>query len=122
MMRKPTKGAAEAALFNQYALWDQLPNAILVIEYAQQMVVYANPAAEVGLDISRKILEGLSLHDLFGNNPKLMGMLDAVSGDHVEAQRQDLFLEAGPARAVPRSNPVQTWALPPFTAISAARP
>ena len=99
MAREPVKGAAEAALFSPYATWNQLPNAVLVIEYAPQMVVYANPAAEVGLDISSKLLEGLNIHDLFGHNPELISMLDAVMGDHIEAQRQDLILGPGPSRA-----------------------
>ena len=99
MLRKPVKGAAVAALFSQPTAWDQLPNAILVVEYAHQMVVYANPVAEVGLDISSKLLEGLSIHDLFGHNPELLKMLEAVKGDQIEAQRQDLQLGPGPARA-----------------------
>ena len=103
MLRKPVKGAAVAALFSQPTAWDQLPNAILVVEYAHQMVVYANPVAEVGLDISSKLLEGLSIHDLFGHNPELLKMLEAVKGDQIEAQRQDLQLGPGPARADHRS-------------------
>ncbi len=99
MLRKPVKGAAVAALFSQPTAWDQQPNAILVVEYAHQMVVYANPVAEVGLDISSKLLEGLSIHDLFGHNPELLKMLEAVKGDQIEAQRQDLQLGPGPARA-----------------------
>jgi two-component system, NtrC family, nitrogen regulation sensor histidine kinase GlnL len=99
MLRKPTEGAAKAALFSPYAAWDQLPNAVLVVEHAQQMVVYANPMAEVSLDLSRKILEGLSIHDLFGHHPDLIKMLDSVASDQMEAQRQDLQLGAGPSRA-----------------------
>ena len=99
MLRKPTEGAALAALFSPYAAWDQLPNAVLVVEHAQQMVVYANPMAEVSLDLSRKILEGLSIHDLFGHHPDLIKMLDSVASDQLEAQRQDLQLGPGPSRA-----------------------
>ncbi|MEO0047542.1 MAG: hypothetical protein RLZZ410_501 [Pseudomonadota bacterium] len=99
MLRKPSKGAAKAALFSPYAAWDQLPNAVLVVEYLHQMVVYANPMAEVSLDLSKKILEGLSIHDLFGHNPDLIKMLDSINGDHIEAQRQDLQLGPGPSRA-----------------------
>jgi two-component system nitrogen regulation sensor histidine kinase GlnL len=99
MLRKPSKGAAKAALFSPYVAWDQLPNAVLVVEYVHQMVVYANPMAEVSLDLSKKILEGLSIHDLFGHHPDLIKMLDSVKGDHIEAQRQDLQLGPGPSRA-----------------------
>jgi two-component system, NtrC family, nitrogen regulation sensor histidine kinase GlnL len=99
MLRKPSKGAAKAALFSPYAAWDQLPNAVLVVEYVHQMVVYANPMAEVSLDLSKKILEGLSIHDLFGHHPDLIKMLDSVKGDQIEAQRQDLQLGPGPSRA-----------------------
>jgi two-component system nitrogen regulation sensor histidine kinase GlnL len=99
MLRKPAKGAATAALFSPYSAWDQLPNAVLVVDYDHQMVVYANPMAEVSLDLSRKILEGLSIHDLFGHHPELIKMLDAVKIDQIEAQRQDLQLGPGPSRA-----------------------
>ena len=98
-MRKPAKGAANAALFSPASYWDQLPNAILVVGYDPQVIVYANPAAEMSLDLSRKILEGLSLADLFGSNSKLIEMTYVVKGDHVEAQRQDLVLDPGPSRA-----------------------
>lgn len=99
MLRKPAKGAATAALFSPYSAWDQLPNAVLVVDYDHQMVVYANPMAEVSLDLSRKILEGLSIHDLFGHHPELIKMLDAVKIDQIEVQRQDLQLGPGPSRA-----------------------
>ncbi|MFM6923200.1 MAG: hypothetical protein ACKOXZ_11040, partial [Polynucleobacter victoriensis] len=62
MVRKPVEGAAEAALFSPYAAWNQLPNAVLVVDYPRQMVIYANSAAEVSLDISSKLLEGLKIH------------------------------------------------------------
>ncbi len=99
MVRKPVEGAAEAALFSPHAAWNQLPNAVLVVAYPRQVVVYANSAAEVSLDISSKLLEGLSIHEVFGDNPELISMLDAVVGEHVNAQRQDLLLGPGPSRA-----------------------
>jgi two-component system nitrogen regulation sensor histidine kinase GlnL len=100
MMRNSIKkGAAEAALFSPYSTLDQLPNAILVIEHSPQIVVYANSAAEVSLDISSKLLEGLSIHDLFGENIELLKMLEKVDLEQVDAQRQDLILGPGPARA-----------------------
>ena len=99
MMRKPVKGAAEAALFSPYSTLDQLPNAILVVEHSPQMVVYANPAAEVSLDISSKLLEGLSIYDLFGENIELLKMIEKVKTEQIEAQRQDLILGPGPSRA-----------------------
>lgn len=99
MLRKPVKGAATAALFSPYSAWDQLPNALLVVDYDHQKIIYANPMAEVSLDLSRKIMEGLSIHDLFGHHQDLMKMLDAVQGEQIDAQRQDLQLGAGPSRA-----------------------
>ena len=99
MVRKPVERAAEAALFSPYEPWNQLPNAVLVVEYPRQVVVYANSAAEVSLDISSKLLEGLSIHEVFGDNPELIGMLDAIIGDHASVQRQDLLLGPGPSRS-----------------------
>jgi two-component system nitrogen regulation sensor histidine kinase GlnL len=99
MLRKPVKGAATAALFSPYSAWDQLPNALLVVDYDHHMIVYANPMAEVSLDLSRKIMEGLSIHDLFGQHLDLIKMLDAVQGEQIDAQRQDLQLGPGPSRA-----------------------
>jgi len=99
MLRKPVKGAATAALFSPYSAWDQLPNALLVVDYDHQKVVYANPMAEMSLDLSRKILEGLSIQELFGQSQDLIKMLDAVQGEQIDAQRQDLQLGPGPSRA-----------------------
>ena len=99
MLRKPVKGAAKAALFSPYSAWDQLPNALLVVDYDHQTVVYANPMAEMSLDLSRKILEGLSIQDLFGQHQDLIKMLHAVQGEQIDAQRQDLQLGPGPSRA-----------------------
>jgi two-component system nitrogen regulation sensor histidine kinase GlnL len=99
MLRKPVKGAATAALFSPYSAWDQLPNALLVVDYDHQKVIYANPMAEMSLDLSRKILEGLSIQDLFGQQQDLIKMLDAVQGEQIDAQRQDLQLGPGPSRA-----------------------
>ena len=100
MLRKPSKeGAAVAALFSPHSVWDEFPNAILIVDHSHQMVVYANPVAEVSLDLSSKLLEGMSLHDLFGQNPELFQMLDAIKTEEVASQRQDLILNSGPARA-----------------------
>jgi two-component system, NtrC family, nitrogen regulation sensor histidine kinase GlnL len=100
MLRKPSKeGAAVAALFSPHSVWDEFPNAILIVDHSHQMVVYANPVAEVSLDLSSKLLEGMSLHDLFGQNPELFQMLDAIKTEEIASQRQDLILNSGPARA-----------------------
>jgi len=67
MLRKPSKeGAAVAALFSPHSAWDEFPNAILIVDHNHQRAVYANPVAEVSLDLSSKLLEGMSLHDLLG--------------------------------------------------------
>lgn len=100
MLRKPSKeGAAVAALFSPHSVWDEFPNAILIVDYRHQMVVYANPVAEVSLDISSKLLEGMNLHDLFGHNAELFQMLEAVKTEEIQSQRQDLILNSGPSRA-----------------------
>jgi two-component system nitrogen regulation sensor histidine kinase GlnL len=92
MLRKPSKeGAAVAALFSPHSVWDEFPNAILIVDHNHQMVVYANPVAEVSLDLSSKLLGGMSLHDLFGHNPELSQMLDAIKTEEVASQRQDLI-------------------------------
>ena len=109
MLRKPAKGAATAALFSPYSAWDQLPNAMLVVDYVHRMVVYANPMAEMSLDISRKILEGLSIQDLFGQSQELIKMLDAVQGEQIDVQRQDLQLGPGPSR--PDHQPIMAHAV-----------
>jgi len=100
MLRKPSKeGAAVAALFSPHSAWDEFPNAILIVDHNHQRAVYANPVAEVSLDLSSKLLEGMSLHDLFGHNPELLQMLEAIKTQEVQSQRQDLILNSGPARA-----------------------
>jgi two-component system nitrogen regulation sensor histidine kinase GlnL len=100
MLRKPSKeGAAVAALFSPHSVWDEFPNAILIVDHNYQMVVYANPVAEVSLDLSSKLLEGMKLHDLFGHNPELFQMLEAIKTQEVQSQRQDLILNSGPSRA-----------------------
>jgi two-component system nitrogen regulation sensor histidine kinase GlnL len=48
----------------------------------------SNPAAESALDLSRKSLEGQSVHDLFGDNQALNGMINDIKQGHVMAQRQ----------------------------------
>jgi two-component system nitrogen regulation sensor histidine kinase GlnL len=100
MLRKPSKeGAAVAALFSPHSVWDEFPNAILIVDYSHQMVAYANPVAEVSLDLSSKLLEGMKLHDLFGDNLELSQMLEAVKTEKTQSQRQDLILNSGPSRA-----------------------
>nr|WP_256437699.1 nitrogen regulation protein NR(II) [Polynucleobacter sp. MWH-UH2A] len=75
---------------------DQMPNAIVVFEAENQQLVYVNPAAESALDLSRKSLEGQSVHDLFGDNQALNGMIGDIKQGHVMAQRQEMVLHSLP--------------------------
>ena len=95
LLRNSFKGAASAASFFP-TLLDQMPNAIVVFEAKDQQLVYVNPAAESALDLSRKSLEGQSVHDLFGNNAALKSMIDEVQLGQVAAQRQEMMLHSLP--------------------------
>ena len=94
-LRNSFKGAASAAPFFP-TLLDQMPNAIVVFEAKNQQLVYVNPSAESALDLSRKSLEGQSVHDLFGENEALASMISEVSHGHVATQRQEMLLHSVP--------------------------
>ena len=95
LLRNSFKGAATAASFFP-TLLDQMPNAIVVFEVHNQQLVYVNPAAETALDLSRKSLEGQSLHDLFGDNQALNRMINDIKDGRVVAQRQEMVLHSLP--------------------------
>ena len=95
LLRNSFKGAASAAPFFP-TLLDQMPNAIVVFEAENQLLVYVNPAAETALDLSRKSLEGLSVHDLFGNTGALNDMISKVKLGQVSTQRQEMILHSLP--------------------------
>jgi two-component system nitrogen regulation sensor histidine kinase GlnL len=95
LLRNSFKGAASAAPFFPILL-DQMPNAIVVFEAENQQLVYVNPAAEAALDLSRKSLEGQSVHNLFGDNIPLNAMIDEVRHGQVTAQRQEMVLHSLP--------------------------
>ena len=95
LLRNSFKGAASAAPFFP-TLLDQMPNAIVVFEAENQQLVYVNPAAEAALDLSRKSLEGQSVHDLFGDNAPLNSMIEEVRSGQVIAQRQEMVLDSMP--------------------------
>nr|WP_255531053.1 nitrogen regulation protein NR(II) [Polynucleobacter alcilacus] len=97
LLRNSFKGAASAAPFFP-TLLDQMPNAIVVFEAESQQLVYANPAAESALDLSRKSLEGQTVQDLFGETGALQDMITEVKLGHVSAQRQEMVLYALPSR------------------------
>nr|WP_256438136.1 nitrogen regulation protein NR(II) [Polynucleobacter sp. MWH-Svant-W18] len=84
---------------------DQMPNAILVFEAQSQQLVYVNPAAESALDLSRKSLEGQSVHALFGDNSALSDMIAEVRAGHVSAQRQEMVLHSLPSSIHQESTP-----------------
>ena len=95
LLRNSFKGAASAAPFFP-TLLDQMPNAIVVFEAESQQLVYANPAAESALDLSRKSLEGQTVQDLFGGTGALNVMITEVKLGHVAAQRQEMVLHSLP--------------------------
>ena len=95
LLRNSFKGAASAASFFP-TLLDQLPNAIVVFEAKDRQLVYVNPAAESALDLSRKSLEGQSVHDLFGANESLNSMIEEVKLGQISAQRQEMVLHSLP--------------------------
>ena len=95
LLRNSFKGAASAAPFFP-TLLDQMPNAIVVFAAENQQLVYVNPAAETALDLSRKSLEGQSVHDLFGDAGALNEMISEVKQGHVFAQRQEMVLHSLP--------------------------
>ena len=95
LLRNSFKGAATAASFFP-TLLDQMPNAIVVFEAHNQQLVYVNPAAETALDLSRKSLEGQSVHDLFGDNQALNRMINDIKDGRVVAQRQEMVLHSLP--------------------------
>ena len=94
-MRNSFKGAATAAPFFP-TLLDQMPNAIVVFEAETQQLIYVNPAAESALDLSRKSLEGQSVHNLFGDTGALNDMISEVKLGHVSLQRQEMVLHSLP--------------------------
>jgi two-component system nitrogen regulation sensor histidine kinase GlnL len=93
LLRNSFKGAATAAPFFP-TLLDQMPNAIVVFEAKSQQLIYVNPAAESALDLSRKSLEGQSVHAVFGDNSALRDMIAEVQSGHVIAQRQEMVLHS----------------------------
>ena len=104
LLRNSFKGAATAAPFFP-TLLDQMPNAILVFEAENHQLVYVNPAAEAALDLSRKSLEGQSVHDLFGDNAPLNSMIEEVRSGQVTAQRQEMVLHSMPGSIHQESTP-----------------
>ncbi|WP_371131777.1 nitrogen regulation protein NR(II) [Polynucleobacter sp.] len=94
-MRNSFKGAASAAPFVPNLL-DQLPNAVIIFDGKTKHLLYANPAAESALDLSRKSLVGHLLGELFADNPALNEMIDEVANNITTAQRQEMILHVFP--------------------------
>ena len=95
LLRNSIKGAASAAPFFP-TLLDQMPNAIVVFKAENNQLIYANPAAESALDVSRKSIEGHSVHDVFGDNQVLTGMIEEAKHGQSSAQRQEMVLNSLP--------------------------
>ncbi|MDP3122456.1 MAG: nitrogen regulation protein NR(II) [Polynucleobacter sp.] len=95
VLRNSFKGAASAAPFVPNLL-DQLPNAVIIFDGKTKHLLYANPAAESALDLSRKSLVGHLLGELFADNPALNEMIDEVANNITTAQRQEMILHVFP--------------------------
>lgn len=95
VLRNSFKGAASAAPFVPNLL-DQLPNAVIIFDGKTKHLLYANPAAESALDLSRKSLVGHLLGELFADNPALNGMIEEVASSVTAAQRQEMILHVFP--------------------------
>ncbi|MDP3621198.1 MAG: nitrogen regulation protein NR(II) [Polynucleobacter sp.] len=95
LLRNSFKGAASAAPFVPNLL-DQLPNAVIVFDGVTKLLFYANPAAESALDLSRKVIEGHLLSELFAENNALNQMIAEVTDGVTAAQRQEMVLHVLP--------------------------
>jgi len=96
-MRMFKTRAATAALFNPTDALDQMPNSVMLLDRNTRSIIYANTAAEVSLKISRKILIGYELRDVFGEHQNLEDMISKCCLDSV-TQRIDILLHHGPLR------------------------
>jgi two-component system nitrogen regulation sensor histidine kinase GlnL len=96
-MRMFKTRAATAALFNPTDALDQMPNSVMLFDRNTRAIIYANTAAEVSLKISRKILIGYELRDVFGEHQNLEDMISKCCLDSV-TQRIDILLHHGPLR------------------------
>ena len=96
-MRMFKTRAATAALFNPTDALDQMPNSVMLLDRNTRAIIYANTAAEVSLKISRKILIGYELRDVFGEHQILEDMISKCCLDSV-TQRIDILLHHGPLR------------------------
>jgi two-component system nitrogen regulation sensor histidine kinase GlnL len=96
-MRMFKTRAATAALFNPTDALDQMPNSVMLLDRNTRAIIYANTAAEVSLKISRKILIGYELRDVFGEHQNLEDMISKCCLDSV-TQRIDILLHHGPLR------------------------
>lgn len=73
--------------------WAVLSNPLLLVHAADLQILYANPAAEAALAISRKVLANLRLPDIFRNISQFTQMIQEVAAQQYEARRQDLSLD-----------------------------
>ncbi len=96
-MRMFKTRAASAALFNPSDALDQMPNSMLLLDRITGTIIYANTAAEFSLKLSRKLLVGYELKDVFGEHQNLEAMLAKCTSESA-TQRIDTFLYQGPLR------------------------
>ncbi len=89
--------AASAALFNPSDVLDQMPNSMLLLDRITGTIVYANTAAEFSLKLSRKLIVGYELKDVFGEHQNLEAMLAKCTSESA-TQRIDMVLYQGPLR------------------------
>jgi two-component system nitrogen regulation sensor histidine kinase GlnL len=93
-MRNFQSRAATAALFNPQEALDQMPNSVLIIDRNTGEIVYANTAAEFSLKLSRKILLGAQIEEVFGEHQSLKDLQFHFKKEGA-AQRTDIILYPG---------------------------
>lgn len=72
---------------------EALPTVLLVLEKHTLRIVFANPAAEALLALSRRSLAQTTWHDLFLNGEALASTVADLVTNHFQATRLDLVLE-----------------------------
>lgn len=72
---------------------EALPTVLLVLEKHTMRVVFANPAAEALLALSRRSLSQMTWNDVFANGEVLTSTMADLIANHFQATRLDLVLE-----------------------------
>jgi len=72
---------------------EALPTVLLVLEKHSLRVVFANPAAEALLALSRRSLSQMTWNDVFTNGEVLSSTMTELIANHFQTTRLDLVLE-----------------------------